>query len=56
MMKRVWYFLREVAWTAVVSLLLAIGAIVVALLGYDAELVLSLGLGAIALGVISTRA
>lgn len=55
MFRRIWLFLRELIWTAVGSLALTLIAIVSALIGADFSIVLSVGLGAIALAVLATR-
>lgn len=55
MITRIWYYLREVAWTAVLSVVFSVASIVATVLGYP-ELALPLVGTGIALAVVSTRA
>ena len=54
-MRRLWYSLREVAWTAVLSVALSAVGIVLAFIGYP-EVAIPVTGAAIALAVVSTRA
>lgn len=54
-MRRAWYTLREVAWTAVVATVLGVVGIVLAVLGYGDISLSVIGAGLI-LSVISLRA
>jgi hypothetical protein len=54
-MPKWWYRLREVVWVAVVSFALAVGSVVIALLGASLETVLALGASSIALAVLAQR-
>jgi hypothetical protein len=54
-MRRLWYSLREVAWTAVLSVTLSAVGIVLAFIGYP-DISLPITGAAIALAVVSTRA
>jgi hypothetical protein len=54
MMRRLWYWLRDVLWTAVISAALAIVAILCAVYGLD-TLAVVLGLSSISLAVLSQR-
>lgn len=53
-MRRIWYWLREVVWTAVVAVALVACAVVLAVLGYDA-IALAVGFGAVTFGLLSMR-
>jgi hypothetical protein len=53
-MRRLWYWLREVVWTAVISLVFVLGALVSVVL-YDYELATILALGAIPFALLSSR-
>jgi hypothetical protein len=55
-MNRLFALLREVAWTAVGSLLLIAGTIVLVLVGGELSAVVGLGASAVALAVINLRA
>lgn len=50
-----WYRLRDIVWVAVVALALAVGTIVLALLGANIETVVAVGASAITLAVLSQR-
>lgn len=53
-MRRAWYWLREIVWTAVLSALLVCGAVALELLGYH-ELALVLVIGAVPFALLSMR-
>lgn len=50
-----WYRLRDVVWVSVIAFTLAVGTVVIALLGADLETVLALGASSIALAVLAQR-
>lgn len=54
-MRRLWYFLRDVAWSAVIAVALGLGGVALAVLGYGDIGLTVVGTG-IALSVVSTRA
>ena len=53
-MRRLWYWLREIVWTAVISLVLVLGSLA-SVLFYDYELATILALGAIPFALLSNR-
>ena len=55
-MNRLVALLREVAWTAVGSLVLTSGTVVLAIAGADLTLVVGLGASSVALAVLTLRA
>lgn len=55
-MNRIWNLLREVAWTAVISIALAVVAVVVGLAGGELTAVIGLGSASVALAVLNLRA
>jgi hypothetical protein len=55
MFRRVWYYLRDLVWTAVLTALLIIAALVVAVVFQDVTTALVLAVCAVALSVLSTR-
>ena len=54
MLRRMWYFLREVIWTAVVAVVLAVCAVVLAVMGLG-DVALAVGLAGVTFSVLSTR-
>lgn len=54
MMRRLWYVLRDILWTAVLSAALAVACIVCAVCGLDSVAV-ALGLSSISLALLSQR-
>lgn len=55
MFRRIWYFLREVAWTAVLAVAFSVAGLALAVLGYGELGLTAVGTG-ITLAVVSTRA
>ena len=55
MFRRVWYYLRDLVWTAVLTALLIIAALVVVVVFQDIKVALVLAVCAVALAVLSTR-
>ena len=55
MMRKVWYFLREVAWTTIIAIVFGVAGIALAVLGYGDIALPVVGTGLI-LSVISLRA
>jgi hypothetical protein len=55
-MIRLLALLREVAWTAVGSLLLVVGTVVLVLVGGELTAIVGLGASAVALAVLNLRA
>jgi hypothetical protein len=53
-MRRLWYLLREVVWTAVVAVVLAVSAVVLAVLGLS-DVALAVGLAGITFSFLSVR-
>ena len=54
MLRRLWYWLREVVWVAVIAVALAVVSIALVLLGY-AEIAYVVGLSAVVFGLLSIR-
>jgi hypothetical protein len=54
-MKRLWLTIREIAWTPVLAVLVALGAIASALLGVDSTVVLTLSALALVLSFLSLK-
>lgn len=50
-----WYRLRDIVWVAVIAFTLAVGTIVLALLGAPLETVAGIGASAIALAILAQR-
>ena len=53
-MRRLWFWMREVVWTAVVAVLLAVSAVVLAVLGMS-DVALAVGLAGITFSFLSVR-
>lgn len=53
-MRRIWYWLRDVVWTAVLSVALVVCAVTLTLLGYE-SLGLVSALGAIPFALLAIR-
>jgi hypothetical protein len=54
-MRRLWYRLRDIEWTAVLALAVGTTALVLAIVGVDSTVVLATALGAVSLAIVSTR-
>jgi ABC-type transport system involved in cytochrome c biogenesis permease component len=54
MFRRIWFWLREVVWTAVVAVTLVICAVALSVLG-SSDIALAVGLGAVTFGLLSIR-
>ena len=54
MFRRIWFWLREVVWTAVIAVAFALCAVTLSVLGYG-DIALAVGLGAITFGLLSIR-
>lgn len=50
-----WYRLREVVWVAVFAFALAVGTLILAILGANLETVAGLGAASIALAILAQR-
>ena len=55
MFRRVWYYLRDLVWTAILAALFIVAALVVAVVFQDVTTALVLAVCAVALSVLSTR-
>lgn len=55
MFRRVWYYLRDLVWTAILSALFVIAAVLVAVVFQEVTVALVLAVCATALSVLSTR-
>jgi len=55
MFRRVWYYLRDLVWTAVLTALLVVAALVVAVVFQEISTALVLAVCGTALAVLSTR-
>jgi hypothetical protein len=55
MFRRIWYYLRDLVWTAILAALLIIAALVVAVVYQEVTVALVLAVCATALSVLSTR-
>jgi hypothetical protein len=55
MFRRVWYYLRDLVWTAILAALLIIAALVMAIVFQEISTALVLAVCATALSVLSTR-
>ena len=53
-MRRIWYWVREVVWTAVVSVALVVCAVALELLGFDGLALLAV-IGAIPFALLAMR-
>lgn len=53
-MKRLWFWLRDVVWTAVVAVALAVCAVALAVLGY-VDIALAVGMAGITFSFLSVR-
>ncbi len=53
-MKRLWFWMRDVVWTAVVAVALAVSAVVLAVLGYS-DIALAVGMAGITFSFLSVR-
>lgn len=53
-MRRLLFWLREVVWTAVVAVVLAVGAVVLAVLGFG-DIALAVGMAGITFSFLSVR-
>lgn len=53
-MKRLWFWMRDVVWTAVVAVALAVSAVVLAVLGYG-DIALAVGMAGITFSFLSVR-
>lgn len=54
-MNKIWYFLREVVWSAVLSIVLLLTALAVALFTNSPDLALVLVIGSLTLATLSKR-
>jgi hypothetical protein len=55
-MNRLWALLREISWTAVLSVASIVGLVVFTILGFPLEMVIALGSASIALAVLNLKA
>lgn len=53
-MRKIWYWMREIVWTAVLSAVLVVCAVVLEVLGFH-ELALILVIGAVPFALLSMR-
>lgn len=53
-MRKFWYRLREIYWSAVIALLVALAGVALAVLGYDSIALAVVGVG-ITLAILSVR-
>lgn len=54
-MNKIWYFLREVVWSAVLAIVLVLAALAVATFGNNPALAITLGIGSLTMATLSKR-